>query len=202
MGARWLKSHTKFLVHDLDEMLNKLPTSPVVGVNKLSSLLQGYRLPVACIAIILSVSTLDTYFVYLFKHVIVEFEQNPICLALIGRDPQDLSWFIGGKLLGNLGVVTVLVLLFRFGYRNSNLVAVGVAAFQVILTLYLCFADPQTGILNFDGLFSDSPLLFKRSLTSLLLHVATLSGIAGAISMIYRFRKSRFELEACSTSQS
>ena len=161
----------------------------MVGVSKLSSLVQNHRLPVACIATILLVSTLDTYFVYLFKHVIVEFERNPICLALIGRDPQDLSWFIGGKLLGNLGVVTVLVLLFRFGYRNSNLVAVGVAGFQVILTIYLCLADPQTGFLAFNGLFSDSPLLFQRSLTSLLLHLATLFGIAGTISMTYRFRK-------------
>ena len=171
-------------------MLSKLQISPIVVVNKISSMLKSHRLPVACIAIILSVSVLDTYFVYLFKHVIVEFERNPICLALIGRDPQDLSWFIGGKLLGNLGVVTVLVLLFRFGYRNSNLVAVAVAGFQITLTFYICLADPQTGFLAFDGLFSDSRLLFKRSLTSLLLHLATFSVIAGTVSLIYRFKTS------------
>lgn len=158
------------------------------------SLVYRYRLLMGCITVILAVSTLDTCLVYFLKNVIVEFERNPICLALIQRDPQDLTWFVCGKLLGNLAVVTALTILFRFEYRNRNLVALAVAGFQIALTFYLCLADPITGFLSFDGLFSDSPLLFRRSLDSLLLHLAALSAIAAAVAMIIRIRNLRLVL--------
>lgn len=147
-----------------------------------------HRLLLACIAVILSVSTLDTGLVYLLKDVIVEFERNPICLALIQRDPHDLTWFVCGKLIGNLMVVTALMFLFHFEYRNRNLVALAVAGFQIALTFYICLADPISGFLNFDGLFSNSLILFRRSLESLMMHLAV---IAAAIAMFLRIRKLR-----------
>ena len=158
------------------------------------SILRRHRLLVACIAVIIAVSALDTYLVCTLKHVIVEFERNPICLALIQRDPEDLSWFIGGKMLGNLAVVSVLVCLFRYRYRNRKFVALSVAGFQVFLTLYLCCADPFTGFLSFDGLFSHSQTLYRKSVDSLLIHLAALSAIAAAISVVYRIRNPRLIL--------
>ena len=147
-----------------------------------------------CVIIILSVSTLDTYLVYSFKHVIVEFERNPICLALIEKDPQNLSLFIWGKLFGNIGVVCVLLFLFRYSYRNRNLVALSVAGFQILLTFYLCFADPSTGFLDFDGLGSNSPALHRRSLDSLLIHLAVGAAMAAAVGVVYRVRNPRLIL--------
>lgn len=182
-------------------MFTNLRSGLTLGVNKnlrtrerlssANSFFYRHRLLLACIIVILAVSTLDTCLVYFFKHVIVEFEKNPICLALIQRDPQDLTWFVGGKLLGNLAVVTALTILFRFKYRNRNLVALAVAGFQIALTVYLCLSDPISGVLSFDGLFSNSPLRFRRSLDSLLLHLAAISATATALAMIIRIRNLR-----------
>lgn len=196
-------SHIQFPVIDLQKMSIHPQFGSTININKLvtreqfsstKSFLQRHRLLLACIIVILAVSTLDTCLVCSFKHVIVEFEQNPICLALIQRDPQDLTWFVGGKLLGNLAVVTALTFLFRFKYRNRNLVAVAVAGFQIALTFYLCLSDPISGVLSFDGLFSNSPLLFRRSLDSLLLHLAAISAIATTLAMIIRIRNLRLVL--------
>ncbi len=163
-------------------------------LNSAKSLVHRQPLLATCVIIILSVSTLDTYLVYSLKHVIVEFERNPICLALIEKDPQNLSLFICGKLLGNLGVVGVLFFLFRYSYRNRNLVAMSVAGFQILLTFYLCFADPSSGVLDFDGLGSNSPKIHRRSLDSLLIHLAAGAAIAAAFSVIYRIRNPRLIL--------
>ncbi len=91
--AGWPESHIQFPVLDSEKMFINLRSGSTIDFHKnlrsrerltfAKSVLYRHRLLAACITVILSVSTLDTYLVYFFKHVIVEFERNPICLALI-----------------------------------------------------------------------------------------------------------------------
>ena len=104
----------------------------------------------ACLAIILLVSAIDTWLVYLFRDTILIDEKNPICRRLIAHDPHQLSWFFWGKGMGNLFVVSTLILLYRFDYRHCRLVASSVAGFQLLLSCYLGLSDATSGFLHFD----------------------------------------------------
>lgn len=127
-----------------------------------------------CLAIIVTVSVYDSWLVYLMRDQILEDEKNPICLALIQLDPQNLSWFYGGKFLGNVFVAGTLTTLFMVRYKYWCPVTISVTGFQLMLTLYLKFSDPTTGVLHFEGLFSYHDSEFNRSLGWLLIEAGLL----------------------------
>lgn len=124
----------------------------------------------ACLVFIVGVSIYDTYLVFLYQDSILFNEFNPICELLIRKDPHQLSWFLLGKTLGNLGVVGTLMTLYRLGYRWTNSVATNVALFQLLLLVFLNFSDPRTGFLSFDGLFSHDPEKFAQGVSSAAIH--------------------------------
>lgn len=87
---------------------------------------------------------------------IVKVEKNPICLALIELDPNGFSYFVLGKSIGTLSVVSVLSLLAVLRYRHTKLVTLSVVAFQCGLLMYLHLSDPHPdygGLPNFALLF-------------------------------------------------
>lgn len=138
-----------------------------------------------CLTIILAVSIYDTYMVFVFQNIIIGMERNPICLFLIELDPDNLSWFLGGKLLGNLGVVSVLAGLKKFRYRYAQIAAITVAAFQLGLLTYLSLADYQTGVFHFDYLWNSDPRLFNIGVRNALAHAGVLL-LAGTIGITVR----------------
>ena len=124
-----------------------------------------------CVLFIVCVSIYDTYLVTLYQDSILIDERNPICLFLIKQDTSQLTWFITGKLIGNLVVVGTLLSLFLSGFRRALTVAKGVACFQLLLLIYLHFSDSTTGVLDFDGLVSSSPFEFREAVLSTVVHI-------------------------------
>ncbi|MFK7767573.1 MAG: hypothetical protein AB8B55_10160 [Mariniblastus sp.] len=125
----------------------------------------------ACISFIAGVSIYDTYLVMYFRETILLDERNPICEALIRKDEAGLSWFVCGKVIGNLFVIGTLLLLYRFKYQYTLAVALAVASFQFTLLMFLWFSDHKTGFLHFDGLWSRDPFKYAQSLRSLVVHL-------------------------------
>ncbi len=113
-------------------------------------------------------------------------ERNPICAALIQEDPNHLTWFYTGKFVGNVTVISVLSFLFRIRFLHARVIAFAVAGFQILLTTYLCFSDPITGLLDFGGLCSHDPLRYRKSVDSLVLHVFAML-VLGSIVIISYF---------------
>ena len=99
------------------------------------------------------VSVHDTYLVVIEEN--IQFiEKNPICMILIEMEPHGMSFFILGKTIGTLAVVSALLFLHRKRYAHSQLVTGAVATFQALLLIYLHFSDPKLGGLpNFALLF-------------------------------------------------
>jgi len=138
-----------------------------------------------CLFFIVGVSIYDSYLVALYRDSILDDERNPICEILIQKDPDNLSWFMLGKLAGNFCVIGTLMLLRWIGYKYSLVVAFGVAIFQLALLTFLTFSDPLTGLLHFDDLLSTDPDRVAKAMYSAMLHVVALMltsvaiGIAG-----------------------
>ena len=124
----------------------------------------------ACLISIVGVSTYDTLLVILYRDSILDDERNPICELLIRKDPNQLTWFLLGKILGNAGVVGTLTALYRLDYHRVMTVATSVALFQYWLLVFLNFSDPLTGFLHFDGLLSKDPKQFASGLNSAMIH--------------------------------
>ncbi|MEM9942453.1 MAG: hypothetical protein AAF939_12880 [Planctomycetota bacterium] len=124
-----------------------------------------------CIAIILAVSTYDTYLVFVHQRHIIKMERNPICLFLIRLDPENMTFFLMGKFLGNLGVVCVLAALKWLCFRPYLLVAGLVAGFQIGLLGFLLLSDPVSGLFHFDDLFHPAPDRFRKGLLNLVYHL-------------------------------
>ena len=124
-----------------------------------------------CLLFIVCVSIYDTYLVAVYRDSILVNERNPICKFLIQQDLSQLTWFMTGKLLGNIAVVTTLSGLFFFGFRHALIVAKAVACFQLMLLIYLQFSDPTTGVLDFDGLLSPCPAEFNGAVLSAVAHL-------------------------------
>lgn len=127
-----------------------------------------------CILFIVSVSIYDTYLVSIYREGILASEKNPICLYLIRQDMSHLSWFIGGKVLGNVAVVAALLGLYWLRFRHALTVAKAIAWFQLSLLAYLHTSDALTGLFHFDDLSSNVPAKFEAALFSLLLHLAVM----------------------------
>ena len=130
-----------------------------------------------CLLFIVSVSVYDSLLVVQFQETILHDERNPICAMLIQQDPHHLTWFLTGKTLGNLLVISTLIGLARFKYRHVMLVVTYVALFQLSLVFYLNYSDKQTGFLHFDGLFSRDPVMFASGIKSLLIHLTAVMSI-------------------------
>ena len=157
-------------------------------------ILAQYGLLIGCLLVIISVSIFDTYLVYRFRDHIVIDEKNPICLTLIKYDAQNLTWFLWGKFLGNLFVASMLVALFRFSYRHTNTVSMSVACFQICLLVYLFCSDHTTGVLHFEGLFSQGKHEFRVAHNAMLLELVGLIVIGVVFFAIYHCY--RLNLEA------
>lgn len=124
-----------------------------------------------CLLFIVCVSIYDTYLVVLFRDSILVDERNPICEYLIRQDTGQLTWFIVGKLVGNLAVVGTLLGLYGFRFRRTLTVTKGVACFQLMLLVYLHLSDKASGVLNFDGFWSPSQMEFRKSVVSAMVHI-------------------------------
>lgn len=132
-----------------------------------------------CLLWIVGVSIYDTYLVILCKgHILID-ERNPICVMLIKQDPNSLCWFIVGKFLGNAFVITSLAILKCIKYSRTMVIANSVAAFQLVLLLYLTFSDKYTRFLYFDGLFSHNPSHFNEAIGIVTVHVIVLAALIG-----------------------
>jgi hypothetical protein len=146
----------------------------------------------SCILFIVGVSIYDSYLVVLYQdHILVD-ERNPICEMLIRKDPNQLSWFLMGKLLGNVGVVGSLLVLLKLKFHHTLTVAKAVAFFQFGLLFYLTFADHATGFLHFDDLFSSDPVRVGQAQFSVLIHVALLSVVGGVFAWLSSLKRNLF----------
>lgn len=130
-----------------------------------------------CVLFIVCVSIYDTYLVLAYPNGILVGERNPICLYLIRQDASQFSWFIAGKVLGNVMVVSTLLGLYFSGFRHALTVAKGVALFQLSLLIFLHFSDRRTGFLHFDDIGSNDPSKFYWAMWSLLLHVLVIGTV-------------------------
>jgi len=105
---------------------------------------------------IAAISALDTWFA-VANSLILKFEQNPICLALMRLEPQGFTVFIAGKMLGTLMVLFCLSAMHCYAYRHVKLVTLSVVMFQVGLLIYLTLSDPlYYGLPNFSLLFQET----------------------------------------------
>ncbi len=138
-----------------------------------------------CLLFIVGVSIYDSYLVALYREFILYDERNPVCEILIQKDPENLTWFMVGKLIGNMLVIGTLALLRWIGYKQTLTVALSVALFQFALLMFLTFSDPITGLLHFDDLFSHNPDRAAKALNSAMLHAIALAiTVAGVITGI------------------
>lgn len=85
---------------------------------------------------IATVSLLDTYLAVINDQIKHD-EQNPICLALILMEPVHFTWFILGKLIGNIVVLGTLFWMLRCNYRFSRQIVFAIVGFQILLLCYL-----------------------------------------------------------------
>ncbi len=86
---------------------------------------------------IATISAYDTYLVMLYRSVILTLERNPLCSVLISWDPDDLTYFLAGKICGTLLVLGTLAGLYMWHRRWALSVITGVVCFQLGLVLYL-----------------------------------------------------------------
>ena len=87
------------------------------------------------ISMIVIASLYDAWLVFHFRSVIDE--ENAFCRWLISLEPNYVSVFLFGKLLGTLGVATVLYLLSKHWRRVARPTVMVVFTFQVGLMVYL-----------------------------------------------------------------
>lgn len=93
-------------------------------------------------AVIGVLSVYDAWLVYLYREGIDE--ENRFCRWLISLEPEHVSVFLAGKLLGTTGVVSILVLLTRYWQRVAVPTVSCVLLFQFGLMGYLHAYDSRT----------------------------------------------------------
>lgn len=87
------------------------------------------------------VSIYDAYLVVIYRTVITRLERNPVCLYLINLDPESLSYFLFGKFLGTVIVLSTMAMIYRYRKRWATPIFASVASFQLGLLLYLNLAN-------------------------------------------------------------
>jgi len=101
----------------------------------------------ACKCIILVVSAFDIYLTVKYVEFLPELELNPVGRWLLGVDKgprcdlQQAAAFITAKFAGNVLVLAIIETLAHCGFRRVGFVAGAVALFQILLGVFLCFAD-------------------------------------------------------------
>lgn len=83
------------------------------------------------------VSLYDIWLVYVCRDVILQTEQNPICLALIKFDPVGMSLFTTCKIAGTLLAIAICRRLTDRSPEVGSGVTSGLAGFQGGLLMYL-----------------------------------------------------------------
>lgn len=100
-----------------------------------------------CKCIILAVSAFDIYLTVKYVEFLPEMELNPVGRWLLGIDNgprcqlQQAAAFITAKFAGNVVVLGIIETLAHCGFRRIGFVAAAVALFQIMLGVFLCFAD-------------------------------------------------------------
>jgi hypothetical protein len=100
-----------------------------------------------CKCIILVVSALDIYLTVKYVEFLPELELNPVGRWLLGFDNgpvcklQNAAAFITAKFAGNVLVLAIIEMLAHCRFRKVGFVAASVAFFQILLGLFLCYAD-------------------------------------------------------------
>ena len=101
----------------------------------------------ACKCIILVVSAIDIYLTVKYVEFLPQLELNPLGRWLLGFDNgpecrlQQAAAFITAKFSGNVLVLAIIELLAHCRFRRVGFVAAAVALFQILLGLFLCYAD-------------------------------------------------------------
>ncbi len=101
----------------------------------------------ACKCIILVVSAFDIYLTVKYVEYLPELELNPVGRWLLGVDKgprcdlQQAAAFITAKFAGNVLVLAIIETLAHCRFRRVGFVAGAVALFQILLGVFLCFAD-------------------------------------------------------------
>jgi len=100
-----------------------------------------------CKCIILAVSALDIYLTVKYVEFMPQLELNPVGRLLLGIDNgpecklQHAAAFITAKFAGNVLVLAIIEMLAHCRFRRVGFVAAAVAMFQVMLGLFLLYAD-------------------------------------------------------------
>jgi hypothetical protein len=84
------------------------------------------------------VSAYDAYLVVRYRDMILQAEENPVCLLLIRMDHEHLSVFLTAKFVATCLVLLTLLALYRAWRRFARPIVAGVASFQLALLVYLC----------------------------------------------------------------
>ncbi len=100
-----------------------------------------------CKCIILAVSALDIYLTVKYVESMPQLELNPVGRWLLGVDNgpecklQHAAAFITAKYAGNVLVLAIIELLAHCRFRRVGFVAGAVALFQIVLGMFLLYAD-------------------------------------------------------------
>jgi hypothetical protein len=112
-----------------------------------SSILDSVWGLLVCKCIIVVVSALDIYLTVKYVEYLPQLELNPVGRWLLGFDNgpecklQHAAAFITAMFAGNVLVLAVIEMLAHSRFRRVGFVAAAVALFQIVLGLFLCFAD-------------------------------------------------------------
>jgi hypothetical protein len=110
------------------------------------------------------VSLYDAFLVYQYRQVIDE--QNPFCAWLISLEPDCVSLFLAGKVLGTLSVMAILFFLFRHWSRLAVPVAASLMVFQIGLLGYLHGSDGRRASVTQIAMLSSDTFAPLTSVTS------------------------------------
>ena len=110
------------------------------------------------------VSLYDAFLVYQYRQVIDE--QNPFCAWLISLEPDCVSLFLAGKVLGTLSVMAILFFLFRHWSRLAVPVAASLMVFQIGLLGYLHGSDGRRATVTQIAMLSSDTFAPLTSVTS------------------------------------
>jgi len=100
-----------------------------------------------CKCIILAVSALDIYLTVKYVEFMPQLEWNPVGRLLLGIDTgpecklQHAAAFITAKFAGNVLVLAIIEMLAHCRFRRVGFVAAAVALFQILLGIFLLYAD-------------------------------------------------------------
>jgi len=89
-----------------------------------------------------AVSFYDGYLLAANREVIGETEENPVCRYLLQINRGDVSLLLRSKALGTGAALLTMVAVWLRDKRIGLPITAAVAAFQLVLLLYLTFAPP------------------------------------------------------------